>query len=121
MTQQLIPDAAIHSDVRFFDGRKTSAVGIVAGFPCQGVSSAGLQGGLSDARSGLITQVFRVWDSMKKTAKKFIILENVGALLSKNQECRELLSFAVAQSMDRGLQVRWASLRMSNVGLQVGA
>lgn len=121
MLQGMIPHAAIHSDVCSFDGSHTSAAGLCAGFPCQGVSSAGLQGGLTDSRSALITQVFRVWDSMDKNAKTFMILENVGALLSKNKECRELLSYVVAQSMVRGLQVRWAALRLSNVGLQVGA
>lgn len=56
------------------------ADGLMAGFPCQGVSQAGNQLGLDDPRTGLIKDVFRVMDLLIHL--RFVLLENVNALLS---------------------------------------
>lgn len=37
--------------------------GFLGGFPCQGVSRAGCGDGLSDARTGMVRHVWRLWDS----------------------------------------------------------
>lgn len=54
--------------------------GICAGFPCQDISYAGTGAGLSGARSGLFFEVIRVVQELRP---KFVILENVAALLTR--------------------------------------
>lgn len=38
--------------------------------PCQGISCAGAQQGLDDGRSGLLREVFRVWDLLPNPKKR---------------------------------------------------
>mmetsp|Transcript_74797 Transcript_74797/g.151276 ORF Transcript_74797/g.151276 Transcript_74797/m.151276 type:complete len:438 (-) Transcript_74797:25-1338(-) len=97
-----------------------AAEALLAGFPCQGVSSAGSQEGLQDHRSGLIREIFRVWDRMLPNKRKAIFLENVFALLSTAQGCRALFKFIVKACRQRGLSLTWATVSLSNCGLAAG-
>lgn len=54
---------------------------LVGGFPCQSWSIAGLRKGFSDQRGQLIYNVF---DILRKHKPKFLCLENVKGLLSKD-------------------------------------
>ena len=52
---------------------------ICGGFPCQGLSVAGVRGGLNDARSGLFYEMSRIADEMKAP---WLVWENVPGLLT---------------------------------------
>jgi len=55
------------------------------GFPCQGVSAAGLGRGLRDERSGLYFEFIKLIKSVKEENKpRWVIIENVKNLLSIN-------------------------------------
>ena len=85
MAEHLADRAPVHDDICSFVPDEP-VDGYVAGFPCQaqlfyisfslklndpgqGVSHAGCQGGLSDDRTGLIREVFRVWDQQNPKPK----------------------------------------------------
>ena len=48
--------------------------GFLAGFPCQGVSKAGLGHGLADQRSALLSHVWRLWDQQPEPPRLWINL-----------------------------------------------
>ncbi|CAJ1424530.1 unnamed protein product [Effrenium voratum] len=98
------------------EGRE--AVAVLAGFPCQDVSAAGLQKGLKGKRSSLIKRVFDVYDQLPQG--RVLFLENVGALLSRNSNCRNLWNYVHKECDARGLQCFWTSLTLRNVGLPAG-
>lgn len=101
-----IPRAPLIKDVRNVNiasvkldpGQKVDI--IVAGWPCQDLSTLGLQKGLDGARSGLIREVFRITDLFNPN---LIFLENVPMIL-KNGIDRVIQSFVT----QRGYQMRWA-------------
>ena len=73
----------IYNDVAVYSpsGRELESKGLCAGFPCQGVSQAGMEGGLSDARTGLLRHCWRIFDLLPQG--EFIVLENVANLRSR--------------------------------------
>jgi len=73
------PDVPIAADVREL-GALPSVDLVAAGFPCQDLSQAGRTRGISGAQSGLVGEVFRLLDGMKK-APKWLLLENVPFML----------------------------------------
>jgi site-specific DNA-cytosine methylase len=92
--QQLLkrryPDVAIHSDiVDLFDPPSVDIVS--GGWPCQDISIAGRQVGLSGTRSGLFHELVRV---SKQASAHTLILENVPNLLVINdgQDFEQILS-----------------------------
>lgn len=85
------PDTAIFNDVTEVTGDQLRAAGFVprrgilsGGFPCQGLSVAGLRKGLADARSGLFWHVMRLADELRP---RWLLLENVPGLLSSVCPC----------------------------------
>ncbi|UPT53169.1 putative cytosine-specific methyltransferase [Synechococcus phage Ssp-JY42] len=79
-------DVPIYDDVTTLTGAGLRAAGvvpdwIVAGWPCQGISSAGTGLGLDDARSGLWTEVARLAGELRPQG---LLLENSSNLLSIN-------------------------------------
>ncbi|CAJ1461737.1 unnamed protein product, partial [Effrenium voratum] len=82
------------------------------------VSAAGLQKGLKGKRSSLIKRVFDVYDQLPQG--RVLFLENVGALLSRNSNCRNLWNYVHKECDARGLQCFWTSLTLRNVGLPAG-
>jgi DNA (cytosine-5)-methyltransferase 1 len=74
------PNVYRWDDVTTFnpDGRDVDV--LVAGFPCQDISSAGKKEGLNGKRSGLFFEVIRVARHIKPKA---IVLENVSAMLNR--------------------------------------
>ena len=79
-------DVPIYDDVTTLTGAGLRAAGvvpdwIVAGWPCQGISSAGTGLGLDDARSGLWTEVARLAGELRPRG---LLLENSSNLLSIN-------------------------------------
>jgi len=76
------PGVPIHDDVTTFDaesfrGRVTLLSG---GFPCQDISIAGKNAGLSGERSGLW---FAMLDVISRVKPRFVLAENVAALYSR--------------------------------------
>lgn len=80
------PDVRIYEDVRELSADRLAADGIVpdwivAGWPCQDISSAGTGHGLDGARSGLWTEIVRL---ARELGVEGLILENSSNLLSIN-------------------------------------
>jgi DNA (cytosine-5)-methyltransferase 1 len=73
------PGVPIHDDIKTFDAKpfrgRTDLVS--GGFPCQDISQAGRQAGLSGERSGLWFEMLRVISEARPT---FVLAENVSAL-----------------------------------------
>jgi len=61
--------------------RFSSSIILCGGFPCQDISVAGKQAGLSGSRSGLFFEIIRL---AKALSPRIIYLENVANLLSSN-------------------------------------
>jgi DNA (cytosine-5)-methyltransferase 1 len=73
------PNIPIHDDITTFTPPSRYDI-ITAGFPCQDISSANPNGrGLEGERSGLF---FRVVDLVRDIQPRFVLLENVSALLT---------------------------------------
>jgi DNA (cytosine-5)-methyltransferase 1 len=79
------PDVPCYDDISVLTARTLRRDGIVVdvicgGFPCQGVSSAGLRKGLQDERSGLWSEYARLIGEIRP---RFVIVENVDDLLHR--------------------------------------
>jgi len=73
-----LPRAELHGDVQELRALPGEADVIVAGFPCQDLSQAGLTKGLDGDRSGLVGEVFRLAST---GSPRWIVLENVPFML----------------------------------------
>ena len=97
-------------DVRLFDPSEYagSVDCIHAGFPCQDISVAGKQAGVSEGtRSGLYREVLRIAGIVKP---RFLFLENVSAILSNG------LGTVLGDLAAMGYDSRWICIRASDVG-----
>lgn len=97
-------------DVRMFDPSEYAGKVdcIHAGFPCQDISVAGKQAGVSEGtRSGLYREVLRIAGVVRP---KRIFLENVSAILSNGLET------VLGDLASMGYDARWCCIRASDVG-----
>lgn len=97
-------------DVRLFDPSEYAGQVdcIHAGFPCQDISVAGKQAGVSEGtRSGLYREVLRIAGMVRP---KQLFLENVSAILSNG------LGAVLADLAAMGYDTRWLCIRASDVG-----
>ena len=97
-------------DVRLFDPSEYagSVDCIHAGFPCQDISVAGKQAGVSEGtRSGLYREVLRIAGVVRP---KQLFLENVSAILSNG------LGTVLGDLAALGYDCRWLCIRASDVG-----
>jgi DNA (cytosine-5)-methyltransferase 1 len=105
------PDLSVwEGDVRLFD--PSEYIGQVdcihAGFPCQDISLAGKQAGVSEGtRSGLYREVLRIAGVVRP---KQLFLENVSAILSNG------LGTVLGDLASLGYDCRWLCIRASDVG-----
>lgn len=74
------PTAQRFDDVRHVDACAPAVDLICAGFPCQDISYAGLNAGLTGERSGLFFELMRCVRALRP---KLLVLENVAALLGR--------------------------------------
>jgi DNA (cytosine-5)-methyltransferase 1 len=83
------PNSIIHDDIQTLEPPEVELV--AGGWPCQDLSIAGAQRGLSGTRSGLLSELLRVAVAAKS---KTLVAENVGNLLRlrDGQEFRDALS-----------------------------
>lgn len=77
--QSKFPDCGLEADVRKISKIPYCDV-LTAGWPCQDLSQAGKTAGFSGARSGLVSEVFRLIQASKRKPQ-FVILENVAFAL----------------------------------------
>ena len=97
-------------DVRLFDPSEYagSVDCIHAGFPCQDISVAGKQAGVSEGtRSGLYREVLRIAGVVRP---KQLFLENVSAILGNG------LGTVLGDLAAMGYDCRWLCIRASDVG-----
>lgn len=97
-------------DVQLFDPSEyTGKVDCIhAGFPCQDISTAGKQAGVSEGtRSGLYREVLRIASVVRP---KQLFLENVSAILSNG------LGTVLGDLASMGYDARWCCIRASDVG-----
>ncbi len=97
-------------DVRLFDPSEYAGKVdcIHAGFPCQDISVAGKQAGVSEGtRSGLYREVLRIAGIVRP---RYLFLENVAAILSNG------LGTVLADMAAMGYDSRWICIRASDVG-----
>ena len=77
--RRIYPSTEIHGDIRSFRPAKAEAV--AGGWPCQDISIAGAQAGLSGERSGLLFELLRV---AREAGALTLVAENVANLLRLN-------------------------------------
>jgi DNA-cytosine methyltransferase len=87
---------------------------VTAGFPCQPVSHAGKRKGVNDER-WLIDDVCQV---ARRASADWLILENVGGLLSANGG--DAMARVVAALAANGFAAEWTCVRASDVGAPHG-
>lgn len=76
--QDHFPEIELHDDVRTLARLPAETSLVVAGFPCQDLSQAGVTRGIAGARSGLVGEVFRLIEAQKTP---WVLLENVPFML----------------------------------------
>lgn len=74
-------DVPCASDVADLEGLPGDVELLVAGFPCQDLSQAGLTAGITGPRSGLVGHIFRLLDQRRVD---WVVLENVSFMLHLN-------------------------------------
>jgi len=81
----IFPGVPIYDDVRTFNGKDfCDTVDIVCGgFPCQDISAAGKQAGITGERSGLWKELHRI---ISEIQPKYAVVENVSALLGRGMD-----------------------------------
>ena len=105
------PNTPIHPDITTFTATLGSYDVITAGFPCQDLSSAGKQAGLSGSRSSLFYEVIRL---ARDVQPQFLVLENVANLVSHaNGETFQEVLYQVAKA---GFDAEWAVIPATDVG-----
>lgn len=95
------PGVRVEQDVRDLAALPPDTELVVAGFPCQDLSSSGLKVGIAGNRSALVGEVFRL---VAESRPPWIILENVPFLLSLNKGA----ALAVITRELTELGYRWA-------------
>ena len=101
------PHVPIHDDIRTFTAKPGEYSVITAGFPCQDISVAGLQKGITkETRSGLFFEVMRV---IRMVRPQYVVLENVAAILNRG------LDIVLRELSEAGYDAEWATFRASDV------
>jgi DNA (cytosine-5)-methyltransferase 1 len=113
------PQSKIFGDIQGVTGEQLISAGfapatgfIAGGFPCQDLSVAGKQEGLSGARSGLFWEICRI---LNETKAQGFVLENVGGLLSSN-EGRDMRTVTNALN-ELGYGLAWRSFDSQHFGV----
>lgn len=105
------PEAHNLGDIKEADWTAAAALweidSLTAGFPCQGLSNAGLRKGLADERSGIWKYVA---EAVRHVRPRLVFLENVAAIRSRG------LGEVLADLAEIGYDARWLCLRASDIG-----
>ena len=102
------PNVPIYEDIKSYQPEPYSADVICGGFPCQDISQAGLQAGITkETRSGLFFQLMRIICLVRP---RFIVLENVAAILSNG------MGVVLGELAQAGYDTEWACIKASDLG-----
>ena len=102
------PKVPCHDDIKTFTAFPGQYDVITGGFPCQDISVAGLQKGITKkSRSGLFYELIRV---IRLVRPKFIVLENVAAILNNG------LDIVLGELSEAGYDAEWAVISASSLG-----
>ena len=98
----------IHDDITTFTAKSGEFDIITGGFPCQDISVAGLQKGITkETRSGLFYELIRV---IRMVRPKYVVLENVAAILNRG------LDIVLRELSEAGYDAEWSVIPASSVG-----
>ena len=98
----------IHDDITTFTAKLGQFDIITGGFPCQDISVAGLQKGITkETRSGLFFELMRV---IRMVRPKYVVLENVAAILNRG------LDIVLRELSEAGYDAEWSVIPASFVG-----
>jgi DNA (cytosine-5)-methyltransferase 1 len=106
--QRHFPDAERFEDVKEVGKHNLKPVDVIAGgFPCQDISNAGRQAGITGERSGLWKEYARIISELRP---KFVLVENVAALLGRGIDvvCGDLAEI--------GYDTEWTIISAADVG-----
>jgi DNA (cytosine-5)-methyltransferase 1 len=95
------PDVPLERDVTELRALPDDVDLLVAGFPCQDLSQAGMTAGIKGRRSGLVDHIFRLLD---QRPTPWVVLENVSFMLSLDRG--RAMDFLTREFEARGY--RWA-------------
>jgi len=102
------PHVPIHEDIRTFTAKPFQYQVITGGFPCQDISVAGLQKGITEeTRSGLFFELMRV---IRMVRPQYVVLENVAAILNRG------LDIVLRELSEAGYDAEWSVIPASSVG-----
>ena len=102
------PNVPIHDDIRTYQPEPYSADVVCGGFPCQDISIAGKQLGVTkETRSGLFYELMRV---IRLVRPDFVILENVAAILTNG------LGIVLGELASAGFDCEYACIPASALG-----
>ena len=102
------PHVPIHDDIKTFTAYPGQYDVITGGFPCQDISTAGHQKGITKkTRSGLFYELMRV---IRLVRPKYVILENVAAILNNG------LDIVLGELSEAGYDAEWAVISASSLG-----
>ena len=98
----------IHDDITTFTAKSGEFDIITGGFPCQDISVAGLQKGITkETRSGLFYELIRI---IRMVRPKYVVLENVAAILNRG------LDIVLRELSEAGYDAEWSVIPASSVG-----
>ena len=98
----------IHDDITTFTAKPGQFDIITGGFPCQDISVAGLQKGITkETRSGLFYELIRV---IRMVRPQYVVLENVAAILNRG------LDIVLRELSEAGYDAEWAVISASSLG-----
>ena len=98
----------IHDDITTFTAKPGQFDIITGGFPCQDISVAGLQKGITqESRSGLFYELIRV---IRMVRPQYVVLENVAAILNRG------LDIVLRELSEAGYDAEWAVISASSLG-----
>ncbi|CAK9008254.1 FO synthase subunit 1 [Durusdinium trenchii] len=60
-----------------------------------GISCGGAQEGLGDSRTGLLVEVFRIFDTLPHSQRNFLYLENVASIFSKQDNMQQVIQYLI--------------------------
>jgi len=102
------PHVPIHDDITTFTAKSGEFDIITGGFPCQDISVAGLQKGITkETRSGLFYELMRV---IRMVRPQYVVLENVAAILNRG------LDIVLRELSEAGYDAEWSVIPASSVG-----
>jgi DNA (cytosine-5)-methyltransferase 1 len=117
------PDIPIYEDVKNVTAERLRTDGVISngdrivvtgGFPCQDISVAGHQKGITAERSGLWTELHRIIGELRP---EYAIVENVSALLSgPSEQPGEWFGKILGDLAEIGFDARWYSIQAADMG-----